>query len=219
MKKTLMLASVIATLSSATDFQQYEISLLGGVVFPDQDTHLETQHTIVGELQFNDFEGYFIPELQLLQTMETDFADYPGDEPAPPNPYNGSTFISRIGLNALHEVDIGTPWWIPFYKFGAGYETLNDYHYFNNRDSLYLSAGGGLKYYTTTRFAVKTELVFMQKMNESRFDQNYGLFIGFSYTIGAMEHKSISAKRIKEHEESIQRQKGEAFESLLKQQH
>ncbi len=217
MKYPLILGMLLGTALSASQWQEYEISFIGGFVVPDKDTHMQTQHTIGGELQFNDFDSYFIPELQFLQTMETEFTDYPG-EPDDDGPYyNGSTFISRIGINALHEFDIGTAWWIPFYKIGAGYETLNDYHYFYNHDSLYISADCGLKYYTTPRFALKTELLFMQKMNESRFDRNYGFFFGVSYTIGEVSHKKVSSQRIKEQEDQIQRQKGEVFESLLKQ--
>jgi len=75
-----------------------------------------------------------------------------------------------------------------------------------------------LKYYTMPRFAIKAEALFMQKMNTGRFDQNLGIFVGFSYTIGSLHHQAATAQRLKEQDERDQRQRGAAFESLLKQQ-
>ncbi len=189
----------------AVDGQKYDFSFFLGTVFPDAKTHLDLQQIIGAELQFNDFGSYFIPEVQLLQSLETDYIDYPGGDSAPPHAYDGSTFLTRLAIGGVHDFNIGTPWWIPFFKTGLGYETLNDYRYFKNEDSLFFEAGGGLKYYTSHRFALKVQALYLKKLNTARFDDNVGLFFGFSYELGGRTHKEkrIERNRLRAHRREV----------------
>jgi len=188
MKRPLLLSLALGGLLFSADIQKYDFSFMIGAIFPDSRTHLDAQEILGAELQFYEYGSYFVPEIQLLQTMETDYLEYTGaggGEPVPPkNPFNGTVFITRIAVNGVHDFDIGTPWWIPFFKVGLGYETLNDDHYFDNVDCMFAEAGGGLKYYTGSRFAIKIEALYLKKLNEPRWDNNIGGFLGFAYRLG-----------------------------------
>ncbi len=190
MNKHLLLGSLLCGCLLGAETRIHEFSFGLGAVVPGSETHLDTQKVINAELQLNEYGAWLTPEIQFLQSLATDFTDYPGD-PTDAYRYDGSTFLSRFALNGVHNFDIGTTWWVPFVKTGLGYEIFNDYHYFDNNDGIFLDFGGGLKYYTTDRFAVKIEALYMKKL-DGRRDDSFGLVVGFSYAIGKFKDRSQS---------------------------
>ena len=177
MKRIALLSAALWTSLSAGEPSGVEISIVGGMIFPESDTRLDDQMAIGGEIQYNtDF--FLRPELQFLQSMKTDFT-----RPTPSG--NGSTNLTRIGLNAVYDFNKGHEL-VPFVKAGIGYETLN-HHDFENEDSLYTNAGLGIKYFLTENIAVKAEGFYLQKLNEPYYDANFGVLGGLTIAFGGGE--------------------------------
>jgi len=186
MKRALILSTALWASLSAAQPSDYEVTVLGGMVFPESDTRLDDQTIIGGEIQYN--TNFFLkPELQFLQSLETDFTEYPGSKVGTVPPYtNGSTFLTRVGLNAVYDADLGSNF-VPFIKAGVGYETLNDYHYWENEDSAYTNLAVGAKYFFSKNIALKVEGLYMQKLNDPYYDMNYGVLGGLTIAFGGEE--------------------------------
>lgn len=194
--KSRIVLSVLAcsTLAFATP-SAYDISILGGAVFSDTDTQLENQTIVGAALQYNGFDFPFAPELQILQSLETDFKTYPGDTTGVTPTGNGSTFINRILLNGVHDFDLGAAL-IPYAKLGLGYESFYDYSYFENKNSMIANAGVGLKYAFSDTWSARIEGVAMHKFykrDDLSYDNNFGLFGGLTYSFGSIASRNATA--------------------------
>lgn len=195
MKKCIILSSLLWSAMAFAAPSAYDITLLGGVVFPDSDTKLENQTVIGGAVQYNGFDFPFAPELQVLQSLETDFKAYPGDTTGVTPTGNGSTFVNRILLNGVHDFDLGAAL-TPYAKLGIGYESFYDYDYFENRNSMIADAGAGLKYAFSDNWSARIEGLAMHKFhkrNDFSFDNNFGLLAGVTYSFGSVASRNATA--------------------------
>ncbi len=195
MKRTVLLSSILSLLLTGLNAADWEVTPIAGAVFPDSDTHLDTQTVLGGELQYNGFGAFFSPELQILQSLETDFDKYPGNPGDTPPLENGSTFINRAALHAVHDFDTGTDLY-PFFKLGAGYESFHSQHYFENEDGAYADAGLGAKYFFTKSVALKLEGLWLHRFNkrdDMSFDNNYAALAGITFAFGGDEKAAARA--------------------------
>ncbi len=195
MNRFLLVSAVLSSVLVTAQAADWELTPVAGMVFPDKDTHLEDQTVIGGELQYNGFGAFFAPELQVLQSLETDFDAYPGAPDDTPPYENGSTYTNRIAVNAVHDFDTKTNFY-PFFKLGAGYESFHDYHYFENEDGVYANAGLGAKYFFTDMIALKLEGLAMHRFNKRddlSFDNNFALLAGITFAFGGSEKEAASA--------------------------
>lgn len=185
MKRALVLSTALWATLAAAQPSTYELSILGGGVFTDNRTNLKDHAVVAAELQYN-LDCYFRPELQVLQSFKTDFTDYPGPGMVHHVSDKPSTYLTRIGLNAVHDYELESGW-TPFYKLGAGYETINNNNYFDNNDGAYADAGLGVKYFFTEHFAFKAEGLYMLKLNDPHWDNNFALLGGLTFAFGGEE--------------------------------
>ncbi len=206
MKRILLLSLAVSATLLATDLKNWEISPVAGMGFSDDNTKLDDQTLVGGELQYNGFDFFFAPELQVLQSLETDFDTYPGSANDAPPLENGSTFINRTAINAVHDFRTREAF-RPFFKLGVGYESFHDYHYFENEDGVYSNAGIGAKYLFNDTFGLKVEGQWMHRFNKrdnGDFDNNYavlgGLTIAFGQSVDADDEADAAAKRAAEEE-------------------
>jgi len=176
MKKMIVLNMVMwSSLLYATS--EYELSIEGGVIFPDSDTKMQNQTIFGGALQYNGFDSFLSPELQILQSFKTDFKEAVGSPPQ-----DASTSVNRIMLNAVHDFDFN-PSFVPYVKLGIGYESFHSEHYFKNDDSMIADAGVGMKFPLNDWISLKVEGLYMHKLS-GRKDNNFGLLGGISFAFG-----------------------------------
>lgn len=186
MKRNLLLSGILCgTLAMAQS--EYEVSALGGIVFPDSDTELENQTVFGAALQYNGFDFFFNPELMVLQSTETEFKSHPDGYP---DVYGGSTFVNRVLLNGVHDF-FYSDWFVPYVKLGVGYESFHDSHYFGNNDGAFADAAVGMKLHLSDAFALKLEGLAMHKfLNEGEdedslnYRNNFGIIGGLTYVFG-----------------------------------
>jgi len=191
MKRVIILSTALLASLYAAEPKPFEVSAVAGGVFPVSDTPLADQFVYGGEIQYN-ADYYFVPELQILQSYETGYTDFSSRGGS--NSVLYTTYLTRIGLNAVHDFWSKDSGFVPFYKLGVGYETLNDTHYFENDDSAYVDLGFGAKYFFYhDRFAVKVEGLYMQKLNDPHYDINLGILGGITYAFGGDEPAPVEA--------------------------
>ena len=178
MKKLLLVPALLsASLALATEYK-YEVTPVIGYNIAEGNIELKDQWLIGAELQLNDTNLPFKPELSVLYTN----ADY--DKSA-----YGSTNIYRILLNGVYEFDkIDTM--IPFAKAGIGYETMSVSHE-ENYNSPFIDAGAGVKIPFTENLALKLEAVYMVKHNDSRWDNNLAFLAGLNFAFGKKAEKTV----------------------------
>ena len=192
MKRTLTLCALLWNSFALAATHTYDVTALGGVVFPDDETHLENQPVYGGALQYNGFEWFINPELQVLQSTEVDFDEYPNDDPNLIVNSNPSTFVNRILLNGVHDFDLSSIF-TPYLKLGAGYESFHNYHFFENDDSAVADLGAGLKVALTDAFSLRVEGLGMYKFND-RGDINYGVLGGLTFSFGTLPSTRAAEK-------------------------
>lgn len=170
MKKLLLIpALLVAQMAFAQDYK-YEITPLIGYNVVEGNLDLKNQFLSGAEIQFNDCNSIFKPELSILYTD----ADYENS--------SLSTDIYRIAINGVREYD-AVGGLIPLTKAGVGYETI-DKHFADNSDSVFFDAGVGAKIPFNDSVALKLEAVYMLKNSGNRWDNNLALLAGLNFAFG-----------------------------------
>lgn len=199
----------------------YDISGIVGVVYPDSRTQLENQAVVGAALQYNGFEWPLNPELQLLQSLETNYRAYDGTPASYQEVYGyGSTYVTRVMLNGVHTYAMEQV--SPFVKLGVGYEEVDKYNAFDNASAGIANAGAGLMFGITDAFSGRLEALGMYKFNE-RNDVNFGLTVGVTYhfgkvpsTVAAEEDAARAAAQQQALEEKMAAEKA-AMEGIKRQ--
>lgn len=149
-----------------------------GYAFPNCDQEL-SDHTVFGaEIQFNDVNSLFKPELSVIYS-DTDRKDE----------RVGDTDIFRSALNGVYEFE-KIDRFAPFVKAGLGYEIMSD-HCYDNHNSLFGDAGAGVKIGLTKHMMLKLEMIEMVKYNKSNWDTNLLYLAGFNFSFGEKRLTSI----------------------------
>ncbi len=185
MKRSILLSTMLCAALSAASTNAVETSILGGLVFPDSDTNLEDQKVVAGEIQYNGFDFFLKPELQVIQSLETDYTAVGNNVKL--SDY-GSTSLTRVALNGVY--DIGDSAFKPFLKAGLGYEVIQDHEDVDardddNEDGAYAQVGAGVKYALTDAFALKAEALYMKKISGDDSD-NIAVLAGLTYSFGTL---------------------------------
>jgi OOP family OmpA-OmpF porin len=176
MKYTLAFSALLAaTLLGASD---YDISIMSGYTIADGGQYFDNYGTTGAEVKYNGFESALKPELSFLYSD----ANYRFD--------SGSTKVFRSSLNGVYAFEKGNTV-IPFFKIGAGYESLST-NAFGNRDGVFADAAMGLKFDITKTIAMKLEAIKMLKFNNNDLTNNLLLMGGISFAFGDNEPKAVA---------------------------
>lgn len=186
MKRIVTTAALIGTLLQAAPAPSWEFTALGGTMMPQTKNSLDDQVVYGGELQLTGLGTLFEPELQILQSTDTDYT----------GTFTGSTKILRGALNVVYDYRNDSAF-TPFAKAGLGYESFLDLHQAGNDDSGYLNYGLGFKLALSEMFALKAEAIYTIKTDDTRWDRNLGLLGGITISFGGYERPAS------EHEEVI----------------
>ncbi len=177
MKKRLVLLSMVtASMLSAANFAYEFTPVIGGVI-KEGNLNLENEKVIGGEFQFNNLEWGLKPEVSLLYSPGVDY-----------EPTGGDTDFYRVMLNGVHEYEQSNAV-TPFVKVGVGYEYMSD-RYYENENSCFVDAGGGVKYALSDSMALKLEALYMLKRNDNRWDNNLAALVGLTFKFGASEEQA-----------------------------
>lgn len=176
MKKIALVALLAGCgLLSAND---YEISGMGGYTIANDDQFFDNYGTYGVEMQYNGFESTLKPELSFFYSD----ANYRFD--------HGGTKVFRTSLNGVYAFEKGNTI-IPFFKAGAGYESMS-HNAFGNHDGVFVDAAMGLKFPITDAISMKLEAIKMVKFNNSNVDDNLLIMGGLSFAFGDNGPKTVS---------------------------
>ncbi len=174
MRKLGLLVCALSTatlLSAAGSAYDYELTPVIGGVWKEGNLNLRDEATIGAEFQFNNVDFFLKPEISILYSPGVDYKSGSGD-----------TSITRLMVNGVHEYDmVGDI--IPFTKAGVGFEYMGDKKS-DNENSCFVDAGAGLKFPLTDTLALKTEVIYMLKRNDNRWDNNLAGLVGLTYSFG-----------------------------------
>ena len=176
MKKTLLIpALLLSTLLLADDYK-YEITPLIGYNIAEGNLGLDDYAVFGAEFQYNGLDSAIAPELSIFYSN----ADYDGALD------NEDTDIWRLALNGVYEFDkVGAV--IPLAKAGLGYEKMSDTYGTENTNSAFIDAGIGAKIPFSDAIALKLEAIYMNKYNDSDFDNNLMLTVGLNIAFGGSQ--------------------------------
>jgi len=169
-KKLLIIPALLLSSAVMASDYNYELTPVIGYNLPEGNLDYDTQFLIGLEAQYNS-DTFLKPELSVLYSD----ADYENNSPA-------STDIYRIMLNGVHEYSYKDNM-TPFSKVGIGYETI-DKHLEDNRDSLFIDAGIGVKLPLAKAISLKLETIYMLKYNDNRLDNNLAILAGLNFAFG-----------------------------------
>ncbi len=174
MKKLMLVPAVaLSSMLMAQDYN-FEVTPQVGYVFENGCQGIKN-HVVGGaSMQYNGFDTFFSPELQVLYS-KPDYKRSPKD-----------TSITRVALNAVHEFDMVSDTFKPFFKAGIGYEDLTRYEN-GNKDSAFGNVGLGAKFPIVDAISLKLETIYMLKENDRRWDNNLALLAGVGFAFGAKE--------------------------------
>ncbi len=161
----------------------YEISGMGGYTMASDDQFFDNYGTYGIEMQYNGFESALKPELSFFYSD----ANYRFD--------HGGTKVFRTSINGVYAFEKGNTV-IPFFKAGAGYESMSN-NAFGNHDGVFVNAAMGLKFPITDTISMKLEAIKMVKFNNSNVDDNLLIMGGLSFAFGENESKAVSAPESK----------------------
>jgi OOP family OmpA-OmpF porin len=168
----LMMSMVAAaTIATAAD---YEFSPMGGYIVKEGNLDMDNEWVYGGELQFNNVDSIFKPELSLLHTAEVDYSDHIHE-----------TDIWRIALNGVYDYT-EKEGIVPFLKAGVGFEAVDKRRY-DYDNGVYLDAGAGVKMLLTDAVALKVEVLYMLKDPFDNADNNFATLAGLSFGFGGEE--------------------------------
>ncbi len=182
MKKSIVAAGLFGmALSLFAAKYDYEFSPMLGVNFAEGNINVDNYIVIGGELQFNNLLlPEFKPELSLFYGKAT------YNEPAAVDGEKSDVY--RIAFNGVYEYHpLYKGVLVPFAKAGVGYESMSDTYtqLTGNHNSVYVDVAGGAKLLLTKEWALKAEALYMLKDNSTRWDSNFELLVGVSYSFGA----------------------------------
>ena len=155
----------------------YEISGMGGYTLANDDQFFDNYGTYGIEMQYNGFELELKPELSFFYSD----ANYRFD--------NGGTKVFRSSLNGVYAFEKGNAV-IPFFKAGAGYESMS-HNAFGNHDGIFVDAAMGLKFPITDTISMKLEAIKMVKFNNSDVYDNLLIMGGLSFAFGENRSKPL----------------------------
>jgi len=176
MKKSLLLSTLLLAGSLVASDYKYEVTPLIGYNIAEGNLGLDDYGVFGAELQYNGLDSAIAPELSIFYSN----ADYDGSL------NNKDTDIWRLALNGVYEFDkIGSI--IPLAKAGLGYEKMSDTYGTQNTNSLFVDTGVGAKIPFTETIALKLEAIYMNKYNDSDFDNNLMLTVGLNIAFGGSQ--------------------------------
>ena len=176
MKKSLILSTLLLAGSLVASDYKYEVTPLIGYNIAEGNLGLDNYAVFGAELQYNGLDSAIAPELSIFYSK----ADYDGSL------NNEDTDIWRLALNGVYEFDkIGSI--IPLAKAGLGYEKMSDTYGTQNTNSAFIDAGVGAKIPFTEAIALKLEAIYMNKYNDSDFDNNLMLTVGLNIAFGGSQ--------------------------------
>ena len=173
MKKILLVPALLLAGNLMASDYKYEVTPLIGYNIAEGNLDLDNYAVFGAELQYNGLDSAIAPELSIFYSK----ADYDG--------YLNSkdTDIWRLALNGVYEFDkVGSI--IPLAKAGLGYENMSDTYGTENTNSAFIDAGVGAKIPFTDSIALKLEAIYMNKYNDSDFDNNLMITAGLNIAFG-----------------------------------
>lgn len=167
----------MGTMAMATEYN-YEVTPVIGYNIAEGNLNLDND--VIGglEVQFNDVDCDFKPELSVLHS-----GGVKSENTLPTNKTN----ITRFALNGVYKL-AETSSMVPFLKAGVGYETMSR-DITNNTDGAFVDAGAGVKIPFTDALALKLEALYMLKYNDNSAGGNWGdsnlaVLAGLNYAFG-----------------------------------
>ncbi len=143
MRKLLLSLSCIATLY-AEQMYLYEISPVVGLIENGTVTGMESSYGYGLQLQYNDIDFLIKPEITYIYSPN--IVLHTSDETV-----NSHLFLA----NGVYDLEY-TALLTPFFKAGAGYQSVSD-HALVNSDSFLISTGAGLKLNVKDQLSIKFE--------------------------------------------------------------
>ena len=191
MKKIIFILLILFLQQLFAKSYKYEISPVVGYTFNDSYIPLDDYPIYGLEIQFNQKNNFFVPELSFY--YEKGNYDYiNSEEPADePYIYTQTRDIYTIALHGVHEFQRNNNF-LPFFKLGISNRTLvGDEKKLCH--SAFLDLGIGTKIYLSQRVALKFESLYMVNYNNKRVNQHISLFGGLNFSFG--EFQQLSQKR------------------------
>ena len=183
MKKVLLLWLFSSSLlfSQILDYD-YEITPLVGYNISEANQNLPNQTLTGAEFQLDNIGMPVNYEFSILHTS-TDF-----------HPNYGSTNITRIAQSGVYYYKKRSRF-TPFVKMGLGYETMSRQYraYTGDRDSVFFDASTGTKIALVKHISLKLEILYMQKLNAYRYDNNIAFLAGLNFAFG--DARSIELRK------------------------
>jgi len=174
MKKILLSAALLASTMAIANDYKYEVTPLIGYNIAEGNLGLDDYAVFGAELQYNGLDSVIAPELSIFYSN----ADYENS--------SKDTDIWRLALNGVYEFDkVGSI--IPLAKAGLGYEKMSDTYGTENTNSAFVDAGVGAKIPFTDSIALKLEAIYMNKYNDSDFDNNLMITAGLNIAFGGSQ--------------------------------
>jgi OOP family OmpA-OmpF porin len=188
LKKIIFTLIVLLTQLSFANSYKYEITPVAGYTFNDSYIPL-SDYPIYGlEVQFNQNNAFFYPELSFY--YERGEYDYQNSDEA--YLYTKKRDIYTIALRGVHEFQRNDSF-LPFFKIGGSNRTL-----VGDDDELchsaFLDLGLGSKIYLTESVALKLESLYMINYNNDRVNQHVSLLAGLTFSFGGHEYKAPKRK-------------------------
>jgi OOP family OmpA-OmpF porin len=174
MKKILLVPALLLAGNLMASDYKYEVTPVIGYNIAEGNLGLDDYGVFGGELQYNGFDSAIAPELSIYYSD----ADYDGS--------SKDTDIWRAALNGVYEFDKIGPV-IPLAKAGIGYEYMSDTYGTENTNSPFIDAGVGAKIPFTESMALKLEAIYMNKYNDSDFDNNLMITAGLNIAFGKQQ--------------------------------
>ena len=174
MKKALLISVLLLGTGLMANDYKYEVTPLIGYNIAEGNLGLDDYAVFGAELQYNGLDSVIAPELSIFYSN----ADYENS--------NKDTDIWRLALNGVYEFDkVGSI--IPLAKAGLGYEKMSDTYGTENTNSAFVDAGVGAKIPFTDAIALKLEAIYMNKYNDSDFDNNLMITAGLNIAFGGSQ--------------------------------
>ena len=175
MKKLLLIPALLSASIAFAETKKIEISPMIGYNIAEGNLNFKDDgYTVYSlEAQFNSKNSSWSPEVSFMTSTK--------------GSGKTGTRITRGAMNGVKTFNaIGRV--TPFAKAGLGVEMISDKAY-ENKDSLYLDAGAGLKVPFTKMIALKLETIYMAKYNNERYDNNLVVMAGINLAFGDYKQK------------------------------
>ncbi len=196
MRKIFVVSLLAASLLfGATSKYDYEITPLIGYNIAEGNINLDNYLTVGAEFQFNNYLlPEFKPELSLFYAKGNYNEAWINKD---------STDIYRFAINGVYEYHpVYNGVVIPFAKAGIGYENFSDNSNSGNHNSAYGDVGVGAKLLLTKQWALKAEMLYMLKNNDTRWDSNFDILVGVTYAFGGEQTSYESSSKEQKEQES-----------------